>query len=131
MKDEAWKPVVGWEGLYEVSSLGRVKSLPKYIPSKLKNQCGGFWRNTCILKSAPDSHGHLVVVLCNRKLRRTVCVHHLVAESFNGIKPLGFDVHHLNENRQDNRHVNLAYLPHGSHTTLHAEIRREHARVSG
>jgi len=38
--DEDWRPVVGWEHLYEVSNQGRVRSLPRYIPAVNRNGTG-------------------------------------------------------------------------------------------
>lgn len=116
---EEWRPVVGWERLYEVSDHGRVRSLPRFVESKLPSQNGGFWRRGGILKAAPDSHGHLIVVLCDNTYRRTMPVHVLVATAFLGERPEGHDIHHRNTIRTDNRIENLEYLLRGEHNRLH------------
>lgn len=117
---EEWRPVVDWEHLYEVSNFGRVRSLPRYVASKLRNHNGGFWRKGAVLRAAPDSHGHLIVVLCDDAYRRTMPVHLLVASAFLGPRPEGFDTHHKNENKGDNRASNLEYMKKGEHTSLHS-----------
>jgi hypothetical protein len=97
---EQWKPVVGYEGRYEVSSQGRVRSLPR---ARTK---GG------VLK--PWEQGkcaYLAVKLRDRPSRRdrSVLVHTLVAEAFLGPRPTGEQVRHLNTDSRDNRAENLAY----------------------
>lgn len=95
---EQWRPVVGYEGLYEVSDLGRVRSLPRYgtIGKLLK-------------PGTAKRGGYLYVNLCRdgRPLNRTI--HVLVAEAFLGPRPEGFDVRHLDGNRLNCARANLAY----------------------
>lgn len=68
MKKEYWKPVVGYEGLYEVSNWGRVKSL-KFGKER-------------ILKLFKDTSGYLCVKLCKNTNKCQFKVHRLVAEAF-------------------------------------------------
>lgn len=92
--------MVGYEGRYEVSSLGRVRSVPR---ARTK---GG------ILKPwAQGKVGYLAVKLRDRPHRpdRSALVHTLVAEAFLGPRPNGQQVRHLNTQSQDNRVENLAY----------------------
>jgi len=89
---ELWKSVVGFEGAYEVSDLGRVRSLLR----------GG----RVLRPGRSTSCGHLVVLL-GRKNKRYV--HALVAEAFVGPRPLGCDVLHLDGNAGNNAAVNLKY----------------------
>jgi hypothetical protein len=95
MKNEIWKPVKHYEGIYEVSSLGFVKSL-KYNKER-------------ILKHGINYHGYAIVVLCKHKKKKTRKVHQLVAESFLNHVPDGFNlvVDHLNDIKTDNRVDNL------------------------
>lgn len=117
---EEWRPVVGWEHLYEVSSQGRVRSLPRRVKSALQNRQRDFYqRRERILRSAPDSHGHLIVVLCDNTYRRTMPVHRLVADAFLGTRPHGCETHHVNGIMTDNRIHNLVYLPMAEHHALH------------
>lgn len=77
---EEWRPVVGWEGLYEVSSEGRARSLDR--ESTERDRFGGQRRvvhRGRILKLSPHPRtGHLLVGLSNK----TFYIHRLVAEAF-------------------------------------------------
>ena len=89
---ELWLPVVGFEGEYEVSDQGRVRSFQKKSPK--------------ILKPGPTSTGHLTVAL-GRGNSRTV--HSLVTEAFVGPCPPGEEIRHLDGNEKNNRLANLKY----------------------
>ena len=95
---EVWKSIKDYEGLYEVSSLGRVKSLGNDKTRKEK-----------ILSSGISSSGYPVVVLCKNNSKKTRTVHQLVAEVFLGHIPNGMKlvVDHINDIRNDNRLENL------------------------
>ena len=95
---EVWKSIKDYEGLYEVSSLGRVKSLGNDKTRKEK-----------ILSSGISSGGYPVVVLCKNNSKKTRTVHQLVAEVFLGHIPNGMKlvVDHINDIRNDNRLENL------------------------
>ena len=99
-KQESWKPVVNYEGLYEVSNLGRVKSL-NYLRTGKEG----------ILKPGPDEWGYLQVALCKNGEKETCKVHILVMRAFNGKCPKGHQVDHINFKQDDNRLENLRYLP--------------------
>ena len=84
---EEWRPVVGYEGLYEVSDLGRVKALARkrthysgvdsQFPEKIQAQ-------------TPNDSGHLITHLTSEKGKRSgKLVHRLVAEAFLGSEPEG------------------------------------------
>ena len=80
---ERWLPVVGWEGLYEVSDLGRVRSLP---------------RNTTrgrVLRANPAANGYRQATVFRQGHPKSVYVHHLVAEAFIGPRPEGLEIRHL------------------------------------
>ena len=77
--EEIWRPVVGYEGLYEVSNTGRVRSLDRYIKA-----CYGSYRlhKGKVLSPAKDTNGYLKVILtCNEK-HKSISVHRLVAQAF-------------------------------------------------
>lgn len=94
--EENWRPVVGCEGRYEVSDLGRIRSLLRRSPR--------------ILKATLGSNGYLLVYAYGRgEKRRNRFVHQLVAEAFLGPRPPNMDVRHLNGIKTDCRAVNLAY----------------------
>lgn len=109
--DEDWRPVVGWEHLYEVSNQGRVRSLPRYIPAVNRDGTGRL--NRCpgrVLKGTPDRDGYLKVNLRNTIGGvKTRMVHTLVAEAWIGPRPLRHDVCHGPGGVGDNSLANLRY----------------------
>ena len=105
MTGEEWRDVVGYEGLYQVSSLGRVKSLERYC----KHPNGGDKIVRGRLLSSRNNTGYQKVALCCDGVPRNVTVHKVVCAAFIGEKPKGFQVRHLNGVPTDNRAVNLVY----------------------
>lgn len=106
---EEWKDIPGYEGQYQASSLGRIKSLGRMIESG--NQFGRFeyYSPECILRPGKsDKCGHLSVVL-HGKRKKSYCVHQLVMLAFEGCPPKGKVVCHNNGNPEDNRIENLRY----------------------
>ena len=103
---ELWLPVVGYEGLYEVSSLGRVKCCAK----KLRTWYGERRSRERFLKKKLNSQtGYVKLVLQrDRKLKHTN-VHVQVLLAFVGQAPSGHEARHLNGVRDDNRLTNLAW----------------------
>ena len=99
---EIWKPVVGYEGTYEVSNRGRVRSIDRinYRGVKLKG---------VELTQFRTPHGYVRVGLCKFGKTRTTLVHPLVLEAFVGPRPEGSDCRHLNDKPDDNRVENLAW----------------------
>jgi hypothetical protein len=105
--EEIWKDIPEYEGLYQVSNLGRVKSLPK---EWILGRNGAIQRHSgMILKQGVVKDGYLMVVLSKNIKRRGFYVHQLVAMAFLGHKPNGFKiiVDHINDNPADNRVENL------------------------
>ena len=78
---ELWKDVKNYEGLYQVSTLGRVRSFDKYVNAKIRN-VDKVLRRGRILKPAYDKKGYLRVFLCKNGKRTCFLVHRLVAEAF-------------------------------------------------
>ena len=112
---EEWKAIEGYEGLYEVSDWGRIKSLSKEIV----NNIGVRKRGDIILKNGKGANGYFSVVLYKDKRRKMYSVHRLVAEAFLEIpeelkKYIGtrkLQVNHINEfDKTDNRVSNLEWM---------------------
>ena len=99
---EIWKPVVGYEGLYQVSNMGRVKSLER-------KDCLGRTVKERILKQAVTHDGYLKVGLYAGGKLKTLKVHRLVCEAFNDNRDEKPEVNHINENKTDNRACNLEW----------------------
>ena len=89
--EEIWKDIEGYEGLYQVSSLGRVYSL---LSKK-------------ILKQQNNNRGYPLVSLSKNGVNKRKSVHRLEWEAFNGSIPDGMQVNHINEIKTDNRLENL------------------------
>ena len=100
---EIWKDIKGFEGLYQVSNLGRVKSLERFR----KGANGSLVTvKEKILKPLIDK-GYYQVCLSKQSNRKAYLVHRLVWETFNGQIPEGLQVNHINEIKSDNRLENL------------------------
>lgn len=104
--EEIWKDIVGYEGLYEVSSLGSVKSIGR---SKLVGINGGTYNLGDMLLKPRKSRGYNVVVLCKLGKTKNFLVHRLVAAAFLENKDNKATVNHINGNKTDNRLENLEW----------------------
>lgn len=106
---EIWKDVVGYEGLYQVSNLGRVKSLSKFHCTSKNYSSLGYWSKEKILKPIIGVQGYLYVNLYKNKKHNFKRIHILVAQSF--IKnPNKFSmVNHKDENVMNNVVSNLEW----------------------
>ena len=101
---EAWKPVPGYRGVYEVSSHGNVRVLAR-------RDARGWRRKAAMLRPWERSKGHyLCVTLCLDAEVSKRYVHELVLEAFDRPRPEPhFQVRHLDGNPRNNRLTNLAW----------------------
>lgn len=98
---ERWLPVVGYEGLYEVSDLGRVKSLGRQVTRRrIKER---------MLKQPPDRSGYPHVNLWKDGKPESHYVHHLVLAAHVGPCPDGMERRHLDGDPGNSALSNLAY----------------------
>lgn len=95
-EDEIWKPIKDYEGIYEVSNYGRIRSLRRAAPR--------------ILKTANNGYGYLIINLSKDSIKKTVKVHKLVAEAFIPNPNNLPTIDHINRNRNDNRVENLRWV---------------------
>lgn len=104
--EEIWKDIAGYEGYYQVSNLGRVKSLNRKIISGKGNR---FTVGEMILKQTSDGRGYLNVGLTNQHGRKGFRVHKLVALAFvpnpNNYK----EINHKDEDKTNNRADNIEW----------------------
>lgn len=114
--EEVWRDIQGYEGLYQVSNLGRVRSLDRWVDRT--NQPGYFLQGK-ILKPRTGKNGYKYVVLCSRCEHRTFTIHRLVALAFVS-NPNGFNVvNHIDGNKTNNAVDNIEWCSY-SENTLHA-----------
>lgn len=108
---EEWRAVPDFEGLYEVSNLGRVRSLDRIIYKR--NVRNGpiipTRRRGKILRANPDTHGYPTLHLCVGGVDKASLVHHLVLRAFVGERPAGQECRHLDGIRANARLDNLAW----------------------
>lgn len=95
---QIWKDVVGYQGKYQVSNLGRVKSLNFNNTGKEK-----------IMKQEIFNNGYCMVHF-RKKISKKKLVHRLVWQAFNGKIPQKLQVDHIDANKQNNRLDNLQLL---------------------
>lgn len=97
MEQEVWKDIKGYEGLYQISNLGRVKSFPR------AGTKGG------ILKQFTNGHGYTTVSLFKDKLLKTYLVHRLVGNHFLENPDNLPQINHKDENRKNSCVTNLEW----------------------
>lgn len=101
---EVWRDIAGYEGFYQVSNLGRVRSMDR-VGGKCKRKMAGR-----ILKPTKLHAGYLAVNLCSDNTKKFVCVHRLVAGAFID-NPHGFPyVNHIDGNKENNDTRNLEWV---------------------
>ncbi len=104
---EEWRPVQGYEGRYEVSNLGRVRSIDRFYTDAI----GVTQRYTGrVLRPVKAGAGYDTVVLSAKGVQRRVYVHRLVAAAFLEPQDGRREVNHMNGNKTDNRAANLEYV---------------------
>ena len=116
MSNEKWRDIPGYEGYYQVSDLGRVRSLDRVIPHRGNGK--QFCKGT-VLRLMETSKGYRWVGLGRRNTVSISCVHTLVALAFIGPRPAGHHVHHVDGDRADNRIENLSYVDARKHVSEH------------
>ena len=105
--NEIWKDIPNYEGLYQASNMGRIKSLKR----KTKNQ---FCKTDIILKQAKTSfeNKYRLVSLHKNGKSNSILVHKLVWISFVGEIPEGYEINHIDENPSNNALSNLSLVTH-------------------
>lgn len=99
---EEWRDVVGFEGIYVVSSLGRI----------MRVAWGRSVKPGHIKQASPNRHGYLGTQLSKCGKNYCVRVHRVVAEAFLAPIPEGMEVNHKNGDKADNRVENLEWVRH-------------------
>lgn len=134
---EVWKDVPGYEGRYQVSDHGRVRSVDRVLEFSGYTTKTGKWKSAskrrfkgCLLAPGPQPSGHLSVAIGRRNSKQ---VHALVLLAFVGPCPEGHEVLHLNHNPADNRLTNLKYGTRSENVKMDYEVgvRKVHPNFIG
>ena len=122
MPTEEWKPVNGYEGVYEISNLGRLKRVGKAPGARVGH----------ILATVLDGHGYAKNVLYRDGIGHPFSIHALVAAAFIGPRPEGYDINHLDGNPLNNVVTNLEYATR-SDNNIHSYriLHRTHEGMKG
>jgi len=122
---EEWRDIKDYEGRYQVSNMGRVKSLERTVIDKIGRKHSQKER---ILKPGTDNFGYFRVVLYKGSgKKKTLKVHRLVCEAFHENSKNKPEVNHINEDKLDNRACNLEWVTtkencnHGTHNARMAK----------
>lgn len=115
-ENEVWKPVPGYEGHYEVSDMGRVRSLKYGVIT--------------ILKQYISSRGYCKVGLCINCKHKAFSVHRLVYEAFEKPISKGLQIDHINGIKTDNNISNLREATNYQNSIYGAEMRRNAGKTS-
>lgn len=97
---EIWKDIEEYEGLYQISNLGRVKSFPRKGTHTTKER---------IIKFAKSNKGYLIAILKNNDVQKAFSVHRLVAKAFIPNPNNLPQVNHKDENKENNNVNNLEW----------------------
>jgi hypothetical protein len=105
---EVWRNIEGYEGIYEVSSLGKIRSLDRVVVNKLGRRC--HFRGREIKPSKCKIWGYWRLMLCQECKCSSFQVHQLVARAFLGEKPQGKQINHIDGNKDNNAASNLEHV---------------------
>lgn len=114
MENEIWLPIVGYEGIYEISNLGRIKALHKVL--KMKNGRNRTHKES-ILTPWKTPYGYLCITLVSESVHKKRTIHSLVAQEFlKHTTTKGIDIDHIDGNPSNNKLSNLQLLSHRDNT---------------
>lgn len=119
MSEEEWRDIPGYEGYYQVSNLGQVRSMDRVITYRDGRVRASKGKK---LKSRPSKAGGYPLVTLSRSSSTTSCyIHRLVLEAFVGPAPTGMECRHLDGNPENNSVENLKWGT--RYENIHDQIR--------
>lgn len=111
--EEEWRDIPGWEGLYQASSFGQVRSVPR---ERLVQRSAGIvrvrYKGRLLRQDLNKETGYFQVKLVDGARRRTYTVHSVVCLSFNGAAPTGQEAAHNDGDKGNNAARNLRWSTH-------------------
>lgn len=106
--DEVWRDIPEYEGFYQVSNLGSVRSCDRRV-ERLAGKHKDRFVSGVTMKASLDSSGYPMVGLSKQSRNKSIAIHRLVALAFLGNKPEGYQVNHIDGNKLNNFVGNLEY----------------------
>ena len=106
LEGEEWRPVVGYESLYMVSSFGRVVALAKFVK---RSYCDNYLKSPMLKKIQKDANGYSMIHLTKDGKSKSFLVHRLVGIAFID-NPFDYKtIDHLDCNKDNNQVTNLRW----------------------
>ena len=110
---EEWRDIRGYEGIYKISNLGRVKRLAYEIQNPSPRANGSMLKfKEHLLTPRRITHGYLSVALYKKGTRKDYKLHRLVAEAFIPNPENKPEINHKDENKANNEVINLEWCTH-------------------
>lgn len=118
--DEVWKPLCGYEGIYEISNKGNFMSLTRYVDKGdvIQKRVGR------VKKQWLNQDGYPSVKLSRDGESKNVCVHLLVAKTFLGDMSDEYEVNHIDYDRTNNDVSNLEWVSHKDNVSHSSSVGR-------
>jgi hypothetical protein len=128
LEGEIWKDITGYEGIYQISNMGRVYSLPK---DWIGGSGGKRFHNGKLLKEQENRGGYLYVNLYKNSKLKKYKTHQIVAMMFLNHIPCGYNlvVDHINNVKTDNRLSNLQLL--SNRDNIHKSLKSHSSKYIG
>lgn len=127
--EELWKDIKGYEGLYQCSSWGNIRSLDRYIPWR-----NGYkqFRKGQIIKPKQNKNGYLQFALNKNGQRKMVYVHIIIAKTFLDPNIISETVNHKDGNKLNNRIDNLEWCSYSENNKhAYADLKRVKVTIGG
>ncbi len=129
MEAEIWKDIPNYEGIYQVSNFGNVKSLERLIRIEYRP----YIQKEIVLKAVKNANGYLSVSLYKKGKQNTFDVHLLVAIAFLNHTPSlsGLKADHIDENKFNNRLDNLQVITNRENVERSIDRTKTYSKYAG